>query len=135
MMDEKNIFGANILVVDDIETNVMLLEQILHETGYQQVTSTTDPSSVVELHRVNHYDLILLDLQMPCMNGYQVMEALKLNRLNDDLAILVISAQIEQQGRSLAAGAEGFIGKPFDIVEINTRIRNLLKQSRLIKPH
>lgn len=133
MIDGQDIFAANILVVDDIYTNVLLLEQMLSETGYQHVTSTMDPYTVVELHRANNYDLILLDLQMPGMDGFQLMEELKLEPNNDYLSILVITAQIEQKWRSLAAGAKDFIGKPFDIVEIDTCIRNLLVASSLIK--
>ncbi|MFT6986286.1 MAG: DNA-binding response OmpR family regulator [Psychromonas sp.] len=135
MIDDQDIFGANILVVDDIETNVLLLEQILSETGYQHITSTMDPYTVVELHRANNYDLILLDLQMPGMDGFKIMEDLKINLLNDYLSILVITSQIEHKWLSLAAGANGFIGKPFDIVEIDTRIRNLLSENSCLKPH
>tara|TARA_R110001583_G_scaffold3280_5_gene21193 strand:- start:439 stop:870 length:432 start_codon:yes stop_codon:yes gene_type:complete len=133
MVDKQDIFNANILVVDDIETNVLLLEQMLSETGYQQISSTMDPAAVVELHRTNNYDLILLDLQMPGMDGFQVIADLNLSRVNDYLSILVITAQIEHKWRSLAAGAKGFIGKPFDIVDIDTRIRNLLIESFWIK--
>ena len=133
MFDEKDILDANILIVDDIEANVLLLEQMLNETGYQQVSSTMDPYAVVDLHRTNNYDLILLDLQMPGMNGFQIMAELSLNKVNDYLSILVITAQIEQKWLSLAAGAKGFIGIPFDIVEIDTRIRNLLTQNCWIK--
>ncbi|UUO25217.1 response regulator [Colwellia sp. M166] len=135
MIDGQDIFDANILVVDDIDTNVLLLEQMLSESGYQQVTSTMDPFTVVELHRANHYDLILLDLQMPGRDGFQLMEDLKLEPDNNYLSILVITAQIEQKWRSLAAGAKGFIGKPFNIVEIDTCIRNLLIENSLIKQH
>lgn len=133
MIAEKDILGANILIVDDIEANVLLLEQMLSETGYQQVTSTMDPYAVVDLHRTHNYDLILLDLHMPGMNGFQVMAELNLNRVNDYLSILVITAQIEQKWLSLAAGAKGFIGIPFDIHDIDTRIRNLLTESSWIK--
>jgi len=133
MIDEKDIFNANILVVDDIETNVLLLEQMLSETGYLNITSTMDPCAVVELHRANNYDLILLDLQMPCMDGFQVMAALKSNQVTDYLAILVITAKIELKWKSIAAGAKGFIGKPFNINEIDSRVRNLLKESIWIK--
>lgn len=133
MIAEKDILGANILIVDDIEANVLLLEQMLSETGYQQVTSTMDPYAVVDLHRTHNYDLILLDLHMPGMNGFQVMAELNLNRVNDYLSILVITAQIEQKWLSLAAGAKGFIGIPFDIHEIDIRIRNLLTESSWIK--
>lgn len=80
MISEKDILNASILIVDDKETNVILLEQLLREIGYQQVSSTMDPTSVSALHSANHYDLILLDLLMPGMDGFQVMEELKIDR-------------------------------------------------------
>jgi CheY-like chemotaxis protein len=127
MVNQQDIVNVQILIVDDVEANVLLLEQMLNEIGYQNISSTMDPYAVVPLHRVNHYDLILLDLQMPGMDGFQIMEELKLNQVDDYLTILVITAQIEHKWQSLAAGAKGFIGKPFDIVEIDGHIRNLLE--------
>src|SRR5674476_1569386 len=79
MVSNTDILNASILVVDDQEANVQLLEQMLGEAGYTNVTSTTKPQDVCALHRKNHYDLILLDLQMPVMDGFQVMEGLKTN--------------------------------------------------------
>ena len=74
MMDRTlDILGARILIVDDQEANVQLLEGVLGEAGYTCVTSTMDPQQVCALHRENHYDLILLDLQMPGMDGFAVM--------------------------------------------------------------
>jgi len=133
MLNEQDIFNAHILIVDDIKTNVLLLEQMLSEAGYQNFTSTMDPCAVVELDRANHFDLILLDLQMPAMDGFQVMEALKISRVNDGPYILVISVKIEQKLRSLAAGAKDFIAKPFKIAEIASRIRTLLEANSLMK--
>ena len=72
-----DILAANILIVDDQPSNVQLLEQLLAAVGYSQVSSTMKPDEVCALHRKNHYDLILLDLQMPVMDGFQVMEGLK----------------------------------------------------------
>ena len=74
-----DILDASILIVDDQESNVRLLEQLLADTGYTRVSSTMDPREVCALHRKNRYDLILLDLQMPGMDGFQVMEGLKTN--------------------------------------------------------
>lgn len=119
--------GARILIVDDQEANVALLEQLLGEAGYGNVMSTRDPTSVCELHRRNRYDLILLDLQMPGMDGFQVMAGLKANEANAYLPVLVITAQPGHKLRALAAGARDFISKPFDLVEIKARIRNMLE--------
>ncbi len=127
MINEQEILNASILIVDDQEANVLLLEQILHEAGYSRIASTMDPYAVCELHRNNHYDLILLDLQMPGMDGFQVME--ELNKIEPDsyLPVLVITAQPGHKLRALAAGAKDFVSKPFDLVEVQTRIHNMLE--------
>jgi CheY-like chemotaxis protein len=77
MITETEILNANVLIVDDQQSNVLLLEEILREAGYTRVSSTMDPHAVAALHRQHRYDLILLDLQMPGMDGFQVMENLK----------------------------------------------------------
>jgi PAS domain S-box-containing protein len=122
-----DILGARILIIDDQEANVSLLEQMLHEDGYTQVSSTLEPHEVCALHRANRYDLILLDLQMPGMDGFQVMEGLKTNVADDYLPVLVITAQPGHKLRALQAGARDFVSKPFDLVEVRTRIRNTLE--------
>lgn len=127
MISETDILNASILIVDDQETNVILLEELLREIGYQQISSTTDPTSVAALHSASGYDLILLDLLMPGMDGFQVMEALKIHQGDDYLPILVLSAQPGHKLRALAAGAKDFIAKPFDLAEVKTRIHNMLE--------
>jgi DNA-binding NtrC family response regulator len=133
MLTESDIFGANILIVDDREENVTLLEQLLRETGYTGVTATLNPLEVCTLHRENRYDLILLDLQMPVMDGFAVMEALKVIETESYLPVLVITAQPAHKTRALQAGARDFISKPFDLVEVRTRIRNMLEVRLLHK--
>jgi PAS domain S-box-containing protein len=127
IVNAPDILGASILIVDDQETNVSLLEQLLSETGYTRVASTTNPQEVCALHRKNRYDLILLDLQMPRMDGFQVMEALKTNDADGYLPVLVITAQPGHKLRALQAGAKDFISKPFDLIEVKTRIHNMLE--------
>ena len=127
MITESDILSANILIVDDQEPNVSLLEQLLGETGYSCVTSTMDPRKVCTLHRENNYDLILLDLQMPVMDGFQVMEGLKALDVEGYLPVLVITAQPGHKLRALQSGAKDFITKPFDLVEVKTRIHNMLE--------
>ncbi len=122
-----DILNANLLIVDDQEVNVHLLEQLLSEEGYTCVTSTTNPQEVCALHRKNHYDLILLDLQMPGMDGFQVMEALKTNEDDGYLPVMVLTAQPGHKLQALHAGAKDFISKPFDLVEVKTRIHNMLE--------
>jgi len=127
MVSATDILNARILIVDDQEPNVNLLEQMLREAGYTSVVSTMDPHEVCALHRKNRYDLILLDLQMPGMDGFQVMEALKVNDANGYLPVLVITAQPGHKLRALQAGARDFISKPFDLVEVRTRIHNMVE--------
>ena len=130
---ESDILKASILIVDDQEVNVSLLEQLLSEAGYISLTSTTNPQEVCALHRKNRYDLILLDLQMPVMDGFQVMEGLKTNDADGYLPVIVITAQPGHKLRALQAGAKDFISKPFDLVEVKTRIHNMLEVRLLYK--
>jgi len=124
---ESDILGASVLIVDDQESNIALLEQMLAQAGYTRVTSTMNPQEVCALHRKHRYDLILLDLQMPGMDGFQVIEGLKTNASDGYLPVLVITAQPGHKLRALQAGARDFISKPFDLVEVRTRIRNMLE--------
>jgi len=127
MISEQEILNAGILIVDDQQSNVHLLEEMLRDAGYACIASTTDPYAVCELHRKNRYDLILLDLQMPDMDGFQVMEGLKDIETDGYLPVLVITAQPGHKLRALAAGAKDFVSKPFDLLEVRTRIHNLLE--------
>jgi PAS domain S-box-containing protein len=131
--DPASILKASILVVDDQESNVSLLEQVLRDAGYTGVSSTMDPTEVCALHRKNHYDLILLDLQMPGMDGFQVMEGLKTNDADGYLPVVVITAQPGHKLRALEAGAKDFVSKPFDVVELRTRVHNMLEVRLLYK--
>lgn len=133
MISEQEIHNANILIVDDQQSNVLLLEHLLRDAGYACITSTTDPYAVCELHRKNAYNLILLDLQMPGMDGFQVMEALRELDQDGYLPVLVITAQPDHKLRALAAGAKDFVAKPFDLIEVQTRIHNMLEVQLLYK--
>ena len=128
-----DILGASILIVDDQESNVSLLEQSLSEAGYTGVSSTMNPQEVCALHRKNRYDLILLDLQMPGLDGFQVMAGLKTSVADDYLPVIVLTAQPGHKMRALEAGAKDFISKPFDLVEVKTRIHNMLEVRLLYK--
>ena len=133
MIAESEILNASILIVDDQESNVSLLEQLLSEAGYKSLTSTMNPKEVFSLHRKHRYDLVLLDLQMPGMDGFQVIDGLKTNDADAYLPVLVITAQPGHKLRALQAGARDFVSKPFDIVEVKTRIHNLLEVRLLYK--
>jgi PAS domain S-box-containing protein len=133
MITPQEILTARILVVDDQATNIDLLTQLLEGAGYSQVTSTMEPEAVAALHRQNHYDLILLDLQMPVMDGFQVMEVLKTSSTDPYLPVIVLTAQPGHKLRALQAGAKDFISKPLDLIEVKTRIHNMLEVRLLYK--
>ena len=133
VVTESDILNSTILIVDDQEPNVTLLKQLLGEAGYRSVVSTMDPHEVCALHRKNRYDLILLDLQMPGADGFEVIEGLKANDADPYLPVLVVTAQPGHKVRALQAGARDFVSKPFDLVEVKTRIRNMLEVRLLYK--
>ena len=133
MVSTAEILNAGILVVDDQDANIVLLEQLLSDAGYTCVTSTMKSQEVCALHRRNRYDLILLDLQMPGMDGFQVIEGLKTNEADHYLPVIVLTAQPGHKQRALQAGAKDFISKPFDLVEVKTRIHNMLEVRLLYK--
>ncbi|CAN5834121.1 hypothetical protein BH11PSE12_BH11PSE12_00440 [soil metagenome] len=127
MLEASEILKASILIVDDQKPNVMLLEQMLRNAGYTNISTTMDPRDVVGLYAEHRYDLILLDLQMPEMDGFEVMEGLKNVESSGYLPVLVITAQPSHKLRALQAGAKDFVSKPFDLVEVQTRIHNMLE--------
>lgn len=133
MISASDILHGKILIVDDLDANVILLERMLRGAGYVATASTKNPLEVFELHRKNRYDLILLDLQMPGMDGFQVMEGLKDIESDGYLPVLVITAQPEHKLRALQVGAKDFISKPFEQAEVLARVRNMLEVRLLHK--
>jgi len=127
MISSADMLKASILIVDDQKANVALLEQMLHDAGYVSIASTMDPREVCELHRKNRYDLILLDLQMPGMDGFEVMEGLKKIETDGYLPVLMITALPGHKLRALKAGAKDFVSKPFDLGEVLIRVYNMLE--------
>ncbi|TFW20729.1 EAL domain-containing protein [Duganella callida] len=131
MISQTDINHARILIVDDQPVNVELLDYLLKSTGYQAVSSTTDPRVVAGWHAEHRYDLIILDLQMPNMSGFDVMEALKPLEPDGWLPVLVVTAQPDHKMRAFEQGARDFISKPFDPIETLMRIRNMLEMRLL----
>ncbi|MGC2164759.1 MAG: HD domain-containing phosphohydrolase [Gallionella sp.] len=127
MVSAAEIFSASILIVDDQAADAELLEQMLRAGDYQSVTSTTNPAAVCALHRATPFDLILLDLQMPKMDGFEVMEGLKQIETTGYVPVMVTTAHPRHKLRALAAGAKDFISKPLDLKEVMARIRNMLE--------
>lgn len=133
MISTSDTLLGKILLVDDLEINIVLLERILRNAGYVSVTTTMNSASVCELHRQHCYDLILLDLQMPGMDGFQVMEGLKTIEASDYLPVIVITAQPDHKLQALNAGAKDFISKPFELAEVLARVHNMLEVRLLHK--
>jgi signal transduction histidine kinase len=130
---ERDILAAKILIVDDQPANVRVLSRLLTEAGYSQVTSTMNPSEVRALYGRNDYDLILLDLLMPVMDGFAVMEALRTNGVKSYVPVIVLTVEPNYKLRALQAGAKDFISKPFDLAEVKTRVRNMLEMRMLYR--
>ncbi len=133
MISPSDILHGKVLIVDDQEANVLLLERMLRGAGYTAVTSTMNPGAVSELHSRHGYDLILLDLEMPVMDGFQVMEGLKKVESGGYLPVLAVTAQPAHKLRALQAGAKDFISQPFDLAEVLMRISNMLEVRLLHK--
>jgi putative two-component system response regulator len=127
MIGSSELLHGKILIVDDQEINITLLERMLRGAGYDSITSTTDPGDVFRLHLENRYDLILLDIQMPGMDGFHVMEMLEEIEPDGYLPVIVITAQPGHKLHALKAGAKDFIGKPFELAEVLARVRNMLE--------
>ena len=127
MTNPVSLLNAKILIVDDQPANVRLLALMLGSAGYTCVTSTMDPQEVCELHRLNRYDLILLDLHMPGHDGYAVLEGLKALETGSYAPVLVITAHPGHKLSALQAGARDFVSKPLNMPEILMRVRNLLE--------
>ena len=140
MIDEREIMSGRILIVDDKQENILLLEDILTKAGYKSVLSTSDPRDVLDLFVSFQPDLVLLDINMPHMSGFEVMEQIKEVFESDYLPILVLTAYHDRETRlhALRIGARDFVSKPFDNEEVLCRIRNLLEVTlahRRIKNH
>jgi adenylate cyclase len=129
MAASTDVLRSKVLIVDDQESNLRLLEYTLRRGGYVAVTSTTDPRAVCELHRQNRYDLIMLDLQMPGMNGFEVMEGLAKVEGEHRATVLVLTADASQMVSALEAGANGFLSKPFVLAEVLLRVQFMLEKT------
>jgi two-component system, cell cycle sensor histidine kinase and response regulator CckA len=127
MIAVPDILKARILIVDEQPANICQLEQMLRGAGYVAISTMCDPHEVCEMHRDNRYSLILLDFQMPGLDGLQVLEGLKALEIDCHLPVLVITSRPDQKLRAQEAGAKNFIGKPFDRAEVLMKVHNLLE--------
>lgn len=132
-MKPVDVRTASILIVDAQEDNVRVLEHLLRDEGCRCVQATSKPQDVCELHRKHGFDLILLDLQLPVMDGFAVMQMLQSDVADPYLSVIVLTTESSHTLRALQAGAKDFIGKPFDLVEARIRIHNALEVRLLYK--
>ena len=132
MVNPSDILRARILIVDDEAPNVLVLERMLRGAGYTSITSTMTPSTVAELYRRQRYDVILLDIRMPGMDGFEVLAALQALETDGGLSVLVITAEPAHKLRALRAGAKDFISKPFEMAEVLARVHNMLEVRLLL---
>jgi len=129
-MDLSHLADARILIVDDNTTNVMLLQALLKQNGFNELDSTSNPLEVMDMCDSFDPDLLLLDLQMPKLDGFAILELLGDHRSDEDfLPVLVLTADVdvEAKHRALSLGANDFVTKPFDHAEVLLRVRNLLE--------
>ena len=126
---DREIKDASILIVDDNQSNVDLLREILRHQGYPRVRGITDPRLVPDLCRSEHFDILLLDIRMPHLSGFQLIELLRPVFADDYVPILVLTAQTDQETRrrALEVGASDFLTKPFVTWELLQRVRNMLQ--------
>lgn len=129
MVTEQQILNAAILICDDEHTNISLLRQILEVAGYTNIRAVTDSREVVKAYQEFEPDVILLDLSMPHLDGFQVMEHLRRIEHDSYLPILVLTALKDPRTRlrALGSGAKDFVQKPFDPMEVRLRMRNILE--------
>ena len=114
MLNDREIKNGRILIVDDKQENVLLLENVLDKAGYKSILSTSDPRDVLDLFVSFQPDLVLLDINMPHMSGFEVMEQIKEVFQSDYLPMLVLTAYHDRETRlhALKMGARDFISKP-----------------------
>jgi CheY-like chemotaxis protein len=130
LIDDAEIQSRRILVIDDEEANVLLLRSLLEREGYRDIICLTDPTKAVATFVDAAPDLVLLDLMMPEMDGFQLLEAFARHDRPDAFRpVLVLTADttLQARRRALALGAKDFVAKPFDVIEIGLRIANLLE--------
>lgn len=127
MISSTDILNAKVLIVDDHELDARLFKEMLEQAGHTDVTYTTNPYEVCELHRTNQYKVILLDLQVPGMYGFQVMKDLNTIDLDGYIPLIAISDEPAYKLPALKAGAKDFICKPYDVEEVLTQVRNMLE--------
>ncbi len=128
MISDEKIFAAKILAIDDNILNVQILKKILSNAGFINITTTTDPTQAISLYKEVQPDLILLDLNMPKMDGFAVMIQLAILNPDDYLPLLVLTAEDETiRFKALQSGAKDFLHKPYEHLDVVLRSRNIIE--------
>lgn len=133
-MTENEVLNAKILIIDDASANLSLLEALLAKEGFTQVISTADSTKAIDLFTAFQPDLIMLDLMMPELDGYAILDLLAKHVPEDTyLPVLVLTADatVDAKRKALALGAKDFLTKPFDNIEAMLRVWNLI-ETRLL---
>ncbi|MBD2840810.1 response regulator [Erythrobacter rubeus] len=130
LVDSDEILSCRILAIDDEEANIALLRNVLEREGYSQIECLTDPREALATYMEFEPDIVLLDLMMPEVDGFQLLESFGRHDAADEFRpILVLTADttVQARRRALALGAKDFVSKPFDVIEVGLRISNLLE--------
>lgn len=130
LVSAAEILARRILVIDDEEPNVLLLASVLEREGYRDIHCVTDPTKALDAYVSLAPDIVLLDLMMPEVDGFQLLEAFKRHDRADEfrpVLVLTADATLQARRRALAVGAKDFVVKPFDVIEVALRISNLLE--------
>jgi DNA-binding response OmpR family regulator len=137
MIPARSAFDARILAIDDEPANLALVQAVLTREGYTHIETLADPRQAAKRHLAFRPDLVLLDLMMPTIDGYALLDSLgRLTREDELLPIMVLTADtsIEAKRRALALGARDIVTKPFDVFEFALRVANLI-ELRLLFQH
>ncbi len=130
LIANQEVITRRILAIDDEHANVLLLASLLEREGYSDVHCLTDPEKALETYIALSPDLVLLDLMMPKVDGFQLLEAFSRHNQPDEFRpILVLTADttLQTRRRALSLGAKDFVSKPFDVIEVALRISNLIE--------
>lgn len=130
LIHPSEILSRRVLAIDDEEANLLLLRSLLEREGYSDIHCVTDPTKAMQAYVDLEPDLVLLDLMMPEVDGFQLLEAFgRHDRAEEFRPVLVLTADttLQARRRALALGAKDFVAKPFDVIEVALRISNLLE--------
>jgi DNA-binding response OmpR family regulator len=136
ILTESDIFSAKICAIDDEPANVLLLDRLLEQVGYKNIVCFTDARLGYEFVTTNEIDLLLLDLQMPRMSGFEILEKLKPQSeetVFTPIMVLTADATHTTKRQSILLGAHDFLTKPFEAIEVALRVKNLLRTRLALK--